>query len=1604
MQSGLPLQFRFPDYSELSYTIKLDDNGLWIRIVLLSSAQDKHHQHASPCPNSEAIRDPVTVKETEQMFVHWGITLLDSPGTWVPPTENLRALKHFQWPPHTTLAAGAAQTAFPPAPQGSAPHERVIEFGFPSVTATTPLQDLPRTFEFVLFSPPDTWRKTGKANFVIPVSSSLQYIFSEQQLTDAVRHVLGKNAVTESPSDGEIKLERWTVKNNAASFSLLAYSFATADDYCATFFFCDTPHPVLLHWGLAFDESQQWTQADTQQLLPTAQQCSQYPFNDTSTTFTSAPGDSKSLQTDFQFVNPLGQSPVQYARILLKASVVPNAFMFVLKEKHSNTWFKNSTSDFRLPIVSRPAYLKQRQEHLATVEEARRKQAERQRERQELWSSVLRDFRATRNQRKAMENVRIFKSVTLAEGFGDLDVLGTYQDDALEVTFVGCFRAPAILHWGVVDKVGNVRRGAAVEWTCPPEPYRPKDTSVIDAARSCETPFSNTLPSAVPLLPDSDTSTTQEAAADFIQTVQLRIPATLEAAASEMDSGVLPQVEALVCVIREQDGVGWFKGSNNSDILLRLTSCASSAQWRGPLPDVIDDILGAELGWNHMTLMHRYNLMNAAIKQWNSSSEQEPLRTPAFYRTWTSLFRTNTAPVSPMDEDNNPIVLPTTDERLLHDPSQEGTERDLGVDFWSWMFVWGRFSYLGLLDWQRNYNTKPRELAHATECLTYTLADVWIQKQQYRSLIRQVLSTVARGGNQGQAIRDRILDIMHRHRIPEHGANFYEQWHQKLHNNTTPDDVAICIALIHFLKSGGNKQEYWNALSDHGITRERLASYERKITAEPFVVHTDIGALIGDLEHYLDILKDVHDSLDLKKAFHHSIGHLDSEAIDAVRDVLAHTKVSGLALKKEAAQQQQGASATDIHRRFTTIAKARRQLLYKLTRPQVPAAAIRELLFLDYALEQQEALCLQADNVNFSVGQLAEQVKEMIIQLSGHEPHNPLLHAMASDWVALSEQAVRNAFGHDPARESALLLKALADRVSLYVGQCVATLQDTLGAKACYMGLQLGIGQHVLNIFIDEVLRGSILFGISATLKRLEPLLRKAAALPPWIIISHAPRIQGRLVRTPRLANIQDKVYPEPTILLSGAVSGEEELPGGVQAVLVRSAAESPDILSHVSVRARNARVLLAVCFEPEIVKELDALEDCWIELTVPIDGSRVEYKRANQPTTHLAATVVSQFNRQNTQQELLEVPKDPRPSTSLSEMLACTPATQGSDESCPWVLLESQFSPATVGSKSRNLARLRQAMQTKRILTPNAVALPFTAFSRTLKAKENAGLSESLLKCLSTISKSASSKEVTDCFATARCLIQQLHCPPDLRDALEKALLECSSDGIAASDQQPTLSLGQLYDGQGDKACWKAICGVWGSVFQLRPWLSLAKAEKEYCDLRMAVLIQELLPASYAFVLHSRNPMAPESATEMYGEIVAGLGETLVGNCPGRALSWTMKRGGTPVITAFPSKQIALKNEGCLIFRSDSNGEDLEGFAGAGLFDSIPSQPNKTIVLSYSTLSLIRDTDFRQELLQRIGQLAFVIEDHFERPMDIEGVVVKDHAHIIIVQARSQV
>jgi alpha-glucan,water dikinase len=92
------------------------------------------------------------------------------------------------------------------------------------------------------------------------------------------------------------------------------------------------------------------------------------------------------------------------------------------------------------------------------------------------------------------------------------------------------------------------------------------------------------------------------------------------------------------------------------------------------------------------------------------------------------------------------------------------------------------------------------------------------------------------------------------------------------------------------------------------------------------------------------------------------------------------------------------------------------------------------------------------------------------------------------------------------------------------------------------------------------------------------------------------------------------------------------------------------------------------------------------------------------------------------------------------------------------------------------------------------------------------------------------------------------------------------------------------------------------------------------------------------------------------------------------------------------------------LIFRSDSNSEDLCGFAGAGLFESVTTDPAVTAGNVFSEDMLITDSSLRAKLLGRICVMALKVEEFFsDVPQDIEGVVTVN-GELVVVQSRPQV
>ncbi|KAH9314059.1 hypothetical protein KI387_022686 [Taxus chinensis] len=170
------------------------------------------------------------------------------------------------------------------------------------------------------------------------------------------------------------------------------------------------------------------------------------------------------------------------------------------------------------------------------------------------------------------------------------------------------------------------------------------------------------------------------------------------------------------------------------------------------------------------------------------------------------------------------------------------------------ILVWMRFMVTRQLTWNKNYNVKPREISAAQDKFTNLLQRIFQDQPHNREFVRLIMSTVGRGGegDVGQRIRDEILVIQ---RNNDCKGGMMEEWHQKLHNNTSPDDVVICQALLDYIKSGFNIDIYWKTLNKNGVTKERLASYDRPIKSVPSLRSDQKEGLIRDLTAYMKTLK-----------------------------------------------------------------------------------------------------------------------------------------------------------------------------------------------------------------------------------------------------------------------------------------------------------------------------------------------------------------------------------------------------------------------------------------------------------------------------------------------------------------------------------------------------------------------------------------------------------------------------------------------------------------------------------------------------------------------------------------------------------------------------
>lgn len=127
----------------------------------------------------------------------------------------------------------------------------------------------------------------------------------------------------------------------------------------------------------------------------------------------------------FQFIS--GESPIQYLRLAIASSHVPNKICFVLKESKSNNWFKHENRDFEVQIPKHPNYEKESKRREQEEQVRRLKEEENRKQREKDWNEAIQRFRSEREKRKLESDV-VYKTVELSDDAGDVDISASFNE------------------------------------------------------------------------------------------------------------------------------------------------------------------------------------------------------------------------------------------------------------------------------------------------------------------------------------------------------------------------------------------------------------------------------------------------------------------------------------------------------------------------------------------------------------------------------------------------------------------------------------------------------------------------------------------------------------------------------------------------------------------------------------------------------------------------------------------------------------------------------------------------------------------------------------------------------------------------------------------------------------------------------------------------------------------------------------------------------------------------------------------------------------------------------------------------------------------------
>ena len=650
--------------------------------------------------------------------------------------------------------------------------------------------------------------------------------------------------------------------------------------------------------------------------------------------------------------------------------------------------------------------------------------------------------------------------------------------------------------------------------------------------------------------------------------------------------------------------------------------------------------------------------------------------------------------------------------------------------------------------------------------------------------------------------------------------------------------------------------------------------------------------LINPMKHFYWILRITHGGGNMDSAMDHARGHMPDDIQTEIADMLKNREEYWVPNK-----------IVELRERLSGTWR-------------YGAETNRDVVLLDIAMEKFfrnkiEGLACAGMTPDERLGQLEFAIRNTLVG----QDFDRMIAAFAFFQRANGDNGMQR-WGPEWSKVMDAALDSVALAMEYHMDQMCELVQypaDVIGQQA------LVDDQYILN-FGEEVVRGHSMFAVSKMLGETRSTVRQAAGRSPWDVAALGKpelSLHAGKMTVVSLGDIQGMDYSDdPVVVLSARLGGLEDIPPGVTAVLTASPV---DLLSHIAIRARQTGVLLAAMPDPGGWAELMTMSGQGVKIDVVGEelvvseselGIAAAASVAGPPTGQYieGLTLTPKIDCEGTYAYFptgIPCPRFCRPvrdhllfTTRITSALFAQEKLRTSRPTdtfffivSDWMVGPEKYAEGVVGGKSSSLANLgfsttlstfglmSETMKVGELRVPSSSALPFNAFERALLLDEPT--LDKVAMAAAAVSAADDSGDANlrrEALSVLRDVVSfQLKMPADLVAPLT----------LAATTYGNNCTPGDIY---------QAIKKVWASKWNERAYLSRKACGVDEEELHMATLLMEVVPAEMAFVLHTANPLNGDQ-TEVFGEVCIGLGEALVGNEPGSALSFTAKKA-----TGFPS------------------------------------------------------------------------------------------------------